>query len=346
MDRAECKMQNAECKTQNAQCRMHNAECTRAECASAIFHFPFFISDLSQRLWTRIAGPACFGVLVLVVASAPSYTQAPEPGPIRFENVSEASRSDTFVAQQHATPEKHMVETMAGGVAVFDYDDDGLPDIYFTNGASHPIARARKSPTGIVGSVTGCPAVHGRHREGRGQGRGLHDRGGSRGLRQRRPRGSLRGRRAAQPAVPECRRRAVRRRHRRGRASTEYTWSVAAGWFDYDNDGWLDLFVSNYVDWTPETNTSAATAGATCGSTAIRGTTGAGQPRCTATMRDGTFTDVSADIPVSRATIGKGMSVAFADYDTTASPTSSSPTTRCPTFCSITAATALRGGRL
>ena len=39
------------------------------------------------------------------------------------------------------TPDKHMVETMAGGVAVFDYDDDGRPDIFFTNGASLPSLR-------------------------------------------------------------------------------------------------------------------------------------------------------------------------------------------------------------
>src|SRR5207249_3855466 len=34
----------------------------------------------------------------------------------------------------------------------------------------------------------------------------------------------------------------------------EGQWSTSAGWFDYDKDGWLDLVVTNYIEWTPKTN--------------------------------------------------------------------------------------------
>src|ERR687890_1682209 len=91
-------------------------------------------------LWTRTIVLPSFGVIALVMTSAHGFTQAPEPGSIRFENVL-AQSGLSFTLDQHATPEKNMVETMAGGVAVFDYDADGLPDIYFTNGSSIPSLR-------------------------------------------------------------------------------------------------------------------------------------------------------------------------------------------------------------
>lgn len=55
--------------------------------------------------------------------------------PIRFRNVA-SSAGLGFVLQNNPTPRKHLIETMPGGVAAFDYNGDGLTDIYFTNGAA------------------------------------------------------------------------------------------------------------------------------------------------------------------------------------------------------------------
>src|SRR2546426_5882911 len=52
------------------------------------------------------------------------------PVPVHF-----SFRSIPFSLDSSETAEKHAPETMAGGVAVFDYDNDGKLDIFFTNGA-------------------------------------------------------------------------------------------------------------------------------------------------------------------------------------------------------------------
>ena len=82
--------------------------------------------------------------LVALAVAARAQPPAPQASSIVFENVSNAAGL-SFVLDQHPTPEKHMVETMAGGLAVFDYDGDGLPDIFFTNGARLPSLR-KESP--------------------------------------------------------------------------------------------------------------------------------------------------------------------------------------------------------
>src|SRR5918993_5428413 len=97
------------------------------------------LSKIGSLLTRTIVLPS-IGVIALVMTSARGFTQAPEPASIRFENVL-AQSGLTFTLDQHATPEKNMVETMAGGVAGFDYDAHGPPGIYFTNGASIPSLR-------------------------------------------------------------------------------------------------------------------------------------------------------------------------------------------------------------
>ena len=95
----------------------------------------------SRPIRVRFGSTGCVALVAIVLAvQAAAARQTPAAaGSIEFENVS-ASSGLTFVLDQHATPEKNMVETMAGGVAVFDYDGDGLPDIFFTNGALDAVA--------------------------------------------------------------------------------------------------------------------------------------------------------------------------------------------------------------
>ena len=94
--------------------------------------------------------------------------QSPAPGTTavrtRFADVA-AAAGLTFVHRHSPTADKHYPESVPGGVAVFDYNGDGRPDIFFTNGAEMPsLAQERRRTRQSPLSQRRRHAVHRRHR--------------------------------------------------------------------------------------------------------------------------------------------------------------------------------------
>ena len=257
-----------------------------------------------RALWAGCAVAAACGVW----AAAPGAV-----APIHFRDVA-VEAGISFVLENHPTDRKHMIETMPGGVAVFDYDGDGRPDIYFTNGAEIP-SLEKSSPkygnrlyrnegnwkfrevteeAGVAGAGYSMGAAAGDFdNDGRLD---LFVAGVNRNLLYR----NLGNGRFEDVTA------------RAGIQSGE--WAVAAGWFDYDRDGRLDLWIVHYAKWSPADDRY-------CGD-AARGIRIYCHPKYFTGLAstlyrnrgDGTFEDVSAAAGLAKHA-GRGMSVAFADYD-------------------------------
>jgi hypothetical protein len=249
-------------------------------------------------------------------SKAPATPMA-QSGPITFEEIA-AQSGLNFSIDSSPTPQKNQIETMVAGVALIDYDGDGYQDIFFVNGAAIP-SLEKEGPqyknrlfhnngdgtftdvtdkAGVGGDgfdmgvavgdydndgrpdlyVVGVTKNHLFHNNGDGTFTDVTDKAGVGG----------------------------------GIYNGKKMWSVAAAWVDYNNDGLLDLFVSNYVKWEVNKDPDCRVAD-------IRN-------YCSPLLYeqlpntlyrnngDGTFTDVSVETGIAQH-LGRGMGVAIADYD-------------------------------
>ena len=201
-------------------------------------------------------------------AEAPSYTQtrpsfteragADASTSIRFTDVT-AEAGIRFVHATGAFGEKWMPETMGSGVIVLDYDGDGWPDLFFINSTGWDGRAEDRGATsmllrnlgdGTFREVT-VEAGLGRPIYGMGGSAADYDADGDTDLYVTAV-GNNRLYRNDGGRFTDVTRETGTEGNAPGVADP--AWSTAAAWFDADGDGWLDLLVCNYVDWTPETD--------------------------------------------------------------------------------------------
>ena len=253
-----------------------------------------------------------FGLFLLGQAKPPA------PATIRFEDIA-GKGGVNFVTRNSPTPNKNQIETMVAGVALLDYDGDGFLDIYLVNGAAIPSLQ-KDSPAywnrlyhnnhdGTFTDVTERAGVAGAG-YGMGVAVGDYDNDGRPDLFLASVTGNQLFRNNGDGTFTDV---TAKAGLAGAKMSGKKMWSVGAGWFDYNNDGHLDLFVVNYCVWEVNKDPYCPLKS---------GVRAYCHPKLYQSLHntlyrnngDGTFTDVSEQTGIA-AHLGKGMSVSFADYD-------------------------------
>ncbi len=264
------------------------------------------------RFFLPIAVILTVAVMIEIGVSASSTNT------IRFEEITSRSGAQ-FLEDSSPTPNKNQPETMVSGVGLIDYDNDGYLDIFFVNGAALPSLKKEgpkyynrlfhNNHDGTFTDVTEKAGVAG---DGYDMGVAVGD--------------------FANDGWQDIYVASVTKNHlyhnngdgtftdvtdKAGVGMPTYQgkkmWSAAAGWVDYNNDGKLDLFVSNYCKGEVNKDPVCLSGGrlrAYCHPKFY-------DPLPSTLYRnngDGTFTDVSDETGISKK-LGKGMGIGFNDYD-------------------------------
>lgn len=232
----------------------------------------------------------------------------------------------SFVHATGAAGDKLLPETMGSGVALLDFDSNGTLDLYLVNSGVWRGAATAVERTPRDGEPT-CALW-------RGQGNGTFERlervtelalfGMGASVADFDADGDddvlvtalgdfavLRNERGLDDAAEETGLHTARWRDLDGALHPE--WSTASAWFDVENDGDLDLFVANYVQWTRETEIFTTLDGATKAFTTPERY--AGLP-CRLYVNDGraNFADASESAGLL-GLAGKALGLALWDFD-------------------------------
>jgi len=249
-----------------------------------------------------------------LVGSSAGFRSGVAVNPVRYVDVAR-SAGISFQHDNAASSEKYLIETMGSGCGWIDYDQNGLLDLYLVNGAStrlyrpkHAVRSAlyRNNGDGTFTDVAIKAGVAAEDLFGMGVAVGDYDNDG----------------------FPDLLILGYERcilYHNNGDGTfTDVTdrsgvgnvgkWGSSAAWFDYDNDGLLDLVIANYVDWSPERNFWCGDKGPGLRSYCHPDVYHGEPPTLYHNNGDGTFSDVSKRSGLGIKP-GNGLGVITFDYD-------------------------------
>jgi len=208
-----------------------------------------------SSIWKALAAGLCLAASSIFMLGFRSAPTTKRPG---FVDVAPLSKI-TYITNNSSGGHKYFPQPMCGGVAVFDFDNDGRLDIFLTNGAQMPEMKKtnpsyyncllKQRADGTFEDVTAKAGLSGASLDFNfGVAVGDYDNDGYEDL-----------------FICSAGRNTLYHNNGDGTFTdvTEAsgigtkppgTLSVAAAWFDYDNDGLLDLIVSNYTIWSPQTD--------------------------------------------------------------------------------------------
>ena len=255
------------------------------------------------------------GLALALASPAVSFAGADESAStVQFVDVAAAAGLD-FRHDNAATAQKFLIETMGAGCGWIDYDQNGLFDLYMVNGAATSAYQSKKSlrsalyrnnGDGTFTDVTSKVGVGAAGLYGMGVAVGDYDNDGFPDL-----------------FVLGYGRCILYRNNGDGtfRDVTEHAgvanlgrWASSAAWFDYDNDGRLDLVIANYIDWSPERNFYCGDRGPGMRSYCHPDDYHGLPPTLYHNNGDGTFSDVSKSSKLGLKP-GNGLGVVTFDFD-------------------------------
>ena len=237
--------------------------------------------------------------------------QARPSGPVRFTDVTAASGIH-FRHNSGAFGKKYLPETMGSGVCVIDYDNDGWQDVLFVNSMDWPEHRSGRSTAalyhnnqdGTFTDVTRASGLGATEMYGLGCAVGDFDNDGLDDLYITALNGNHLFRNIGNGRFVDVTAKA-------GVGNPGF--STGAVWFDFDNDGKLDLFVSHYVDWSVATDQTCSLDGKNksyCTPEAYKGQSSA----LFHNLGNGRFEDVTKKAGLFDPT-SKSLGIVLLDYD-------------------------------